>query len=432
MNPTAKVGAFTLSGLMAFGAATASLSNIELFADDSYTLYAGFHQVIGLQPQATVSLSGVPIGKVIDIKNDGQGVTVSMSIQNSVKIPKNSTVSVAASGVMGDKFINISPSNSDELLHNGDYIYGMEEAGMDTMFENLNKVVDKVDTLLVHLNNIAGDPSLQKSLVDSANNFNSASQHVNSLTETFDRIALSNESNLNSVALNLNNSLAALNRTMQSVESIAGNLETFAGDPQTAQDLKNTLSNISATSKNIAHIAENMDTAFGDKQVADDLKETIHNAKNISQRADKLMTKVDGAVTKISNTKVTPSVDIIYSPDEHDFNSNVNVNFNNDNLNFDLGLEDIGEKNRLDLTVSKYYNQFAPRAGIINGEAGLALDYRLNKKILLSAEAFNFNHPEFRLKSQFQVAKDTYLLAQWHDFTDSDDRAAYFGLKRNF
>ena len=41
MNESAKVGAFTVGGLMAFGAATMSLGNIHFGADDNYTIYAG-------------------------------------------------------------------------------------------------------------------------------------------------------------------------------------------------------------------------------------------------------------------------------------------------------------------------------------------------------------------------------------------------------
>lgn len=432
MNPAAKVGAFTVGGLMALGATTASLSNIDFSADDNYTIYAGFHQVIGLQPQATVSLSGVPIGKVVDIKNDGGGVTVSMSINKDISIPKDSVVSVASSGVMGDKFINITPSKSTNKLQNGEYLYGVDEAGMDTMFENLNKVIDKVDTLLVNMNNIVGDAQLQKSLVDTANNFNSASEHINSMSETFDRIALNNETNINSMANNLNETLSAMNRTMNTVESITQNLATFAGDPQTVQDLKSTLSNITATSKNIASMAENMNTTFGDKQVADDLKQTIHNAKSISERADKLMTKVDGAASKLSNTSITPSVDVLYSGDNKDWNTNFDVNVANSDVNVKLGVEDIGDSSKLNLTGGKRFKNIGVNAGVINGKAGLGLDFYLGPNAKITAEAFDPNHGSLRLKSQYKIADSTYILAQWHDITDSKDRATYFGLKRDF
>ena len=443
MNETAKVGAFTVGGLMALSAATMSLSNFDFGADDNYTLYAGFRQVIGLEPQAAVRLAGVPIGKVTDIKNDGGGVTVTMSINNGVEIPKNSTVMVASSGVMGDKFVNISPSKSTEILNKGEYLYGIDEQGMDMMFENLNKVVDKVDTLLVHMDNIVGDPTIQKSLVDMSQNMKNASEHIDGLTEVFERMAINNEGNVNDIATQLNQTLAGMNRTMETVEHMANNIDSFAGDPQTAQDLRETLTNISSTTKNIAHMAENMDGVIGDKKTAQDMKETIHNAKSISEKADKLLTKVDGAITKLSSTKVTPSVDLLYSGGADDWRTNFQLGIMNDELGIDLGVEDIGDGNKIDFTVGKQFishksdsgkNKFGlgARAGVINGDVGIGLDTYIGSRVKLSAEAYDPNSATFRLKSQFKVADSTYILGEWHDFTDSDDRAAYIGLKREF
>ena len=433
MNPEAKVGAFTVGGMMALGAATMSLGNINFGSDDNYTLYAGFRQVIGLEPQATVRLSGVPIGKVSNIKNDGGGVTITMQIDKGVQVPTNSTVMVTSSGVMGDKFINITPDNSSKsYLQNGDYMYGVDEMGMDSMFEALNRVMEKVDTLLVNMNNIVADPNIQKSLVDMSQNMKSASENINSLTETFDRIALNNEGAINDMATQLNSTLASMNRTMLTVENMAENIDKFAGDPQTAQDLKETLSNISATSKNIAHMAENMDSVMGDSKTAEDLKDTIHNAKNISERADKMLGKVDGAVTKLSKTKVTPSVEALYSGKNDDFNTNFNLNLKNDNLAVDLGVEDIGDSSKLNAQVGKRHKNIGVRGGVIAGKAGLGLDAYLGPYAKISAEAYDPNNGTFRLKSQIRIADSTYLMGEFHDFTDSDNRAAYFGLKREF
>ena len=434
MNPEAKVGAFTVGGLMAFGAATMSLGNINFGADDNnYTLYAGFRQVIGLEPQATVSLAGVPIGKVTNIGNDGGGVTVTMQINKEAQIPTNSTVMVASSGVMGDKFVNITPNNNSKTyLQNGDYLYGVDEMGMDSMFENLNKVMDKVDTLLVHMNNIVGDPTVQKSLIEMSANMKEASEHMNGLMDSLETMAKSNEGNVSNMAQQFNSTLESMNRTMQTVENMAANIDKFAGDPQTAQDLKDTLSNISATSKNIAHMAENMDGVMGDKKTAEDLKDTIHNAKSLSERADKMLGKVDGAMTKLSNTKVTPSVEALYSGSADDWNTNFNLNLKNDDLSVDLGVEDIGDNTKANAQIGKRYKNLGARAGVIAGKPGVGLDAYLGPYAKISAEAYDPNDGTFRLKSQVKIADSTYILGEWHNFTDSDNRAAYFGLKREF
>ena len=123
MSVEAKVGAFTLAGLALLAAVIFMLSGFKLGGDKGYTLYAGFKQVVGVEPQSLVRLSGVPVGKVTSIENDGRGVTVGMKINDGVQIPKGSKVGIGSSGVMGDKFINITPGDSaDGYLDEGDFL----------------------------------------------------------------------------------------------------------------------------------------------------------------------------------------------------------------------------------------------------------------------------------------------------------------------
>ena len=72
MSTEAKVGAFTLVGLALLAGVIIMLSGFKLGGDKGYTLYAGFNQVVGVEPQSVVRLSGVPVGKVKKIQNDGQ------------------------------------------------------------------------------------------------------------------------------------------------------------------------------------------------------------------------------------------------------------------------------------------------------------------------------------------------------------------------
>ena len=62
MSTEAKVGAFTLAGLALLIAAVLFLSGVSLGGHKGYALYAGFRQVIGIEPQSMVRLSGVPVG----------------------------------------------------------------------------------------------------------------------------------------------------------------------------------------------------------------------------------------------------------------------------------------------------------------------------------------------------------------------------------
>ena len=434
MSVEAKVGAFTVGGLMLFGAATVGLSNFNFGASDDYTLYAGFKQVVGLQQQSDVRLSGVLIGKVSKIETEGTGVTVTMNIEPDVKIPKQSKVSIASSGVMGEKFINFQPkADNGEYLQNGDYITGVSEGGLDSMFDGLTKVMDKVEELLQDVHAIIGDDVFKKSVVEMSNNMREASEHMNGLMGTLEQTANDNKDTFNNMVQQMNSAVEGMNKTMAHVENMAANIDKFAGDPQTAEELKTTLNNISATSKNVANMAENMNKFAGDPKVAEDLKATVHNARSLTERADKILGKVEGTADKVSKIDVKPSVDILYSGKEHDWRTNFDLKFTSDNNSLLIGAENIGNHTKFNLQGgTKFNDNFAAHAGIIAGKPGIGLDAYAGDRFKFSAEAYDLNHGRVRLKSQFRVADSTYLLGEMHNVNKKDERAFYFGLKQEF
>ncbi len=434
MSVEAKVGAFTVGGLMLLGGATAGLGDFNFGASNDYTLYAGFKQVVGLQPQSEVRLSGVLVGKVTKIANEGTGVTVTMDINPDVQIPKQSKVSIASSGVMGEKFINFQPKvDNGEYLQNGDYLTGADEAGMDAMFDGLTKVMDKVEELLLDVHAIIGDDAFKKSVVEMSDNMSQASAHMNGLMDSLERTAVSNEALFNDMVKELNGAVAGMNNAMANVEHMTNNIDKFAGDPRTVEELRNTLDNIAATSKSVANMADNMNKFAGDPQVAEDLKATVSNARSLTERADKILGKVQGTADKVSKIDVTPSVDILYSGKAHDWNANFNLDVTSEDKSLILGAEDIGDHTRLNLQGGKRFGRdFGARAGIIAGKPGIGLDAYVGSRFKFSAEAYDLNDGKVRLKSQYRVADSTYLLGEWHDINHKRDRAVYFGLKQEF
>ena len=434
MSVEAKVGAFTVGGLMLLGGATAGLGDFHFGPSSDYTLYAGFKQVVGLSPQSDVRLSGVLVGKVIKIENEGTGVTVTMDINDNVQIPKQSRVSISSSGVMGEKFINFQPKvDNGEYLKDGDYLTGVEEAGMDAMFDGLTKVMDEVEELLKDVHAIVGDDTFKKSVVEMSSNMKEASEHVNSMMGTLDNTVKGNEENFNNMIQQMNAAMEGMNRSMANVEHMTTNLDKFAGDPKTVESLRTTLDNIAQTSDRVANMADNMNKFAGDPKVAEDLKATVSNARSITERADKLLGKVQGTADKVSKIDVTPSVDILYSGKAHDWNTNFNVDFTSGKNSLLVGAEDIGDHTKLNLQGGHRFNQnFGARAGVIAGKPGIGLDAYVGSRFKFSAEAYDLNDAKLRLKSQYRIAKSTWLLGELHDVNHKRDRAFYFGLKQEF
>ena len=205
MTTEAKVGAFTLVGLALLAGVIVMLSGFKFGGDKDYTLYAGFRQVIGVEPQSTVRLSGVPVGEVKEVRNDGRGVTVTMRIHGDAQIPKGSQVTVGAAGVMGEKFINIVPADTYKgWVEDGDYLIGQDEEGMDAMFANLNKLTEQAQTLIADMHGILGNADFQQSIIMMAVNMRDTTAHVNGLVAALESMAQSNQGNINQMLSNMN------------------------------------------------------------------------------------------------------------------------------------------------------------------------------------------------------------------------------------
>lgn len=249
MKTEAKVGAFTAAGLVLLVVLVLGLSGFSLKSGRGYMVYAGFHQVIGLEKQAKVCLAGVPIGEVTDISNDGGGVTVALRVQPDVRIPEGSHVTIGTPGVMGEKFVNVQPAEDrGHYIGDGAYLIGDDEQGMDSMFAGINAVVGQAQELLSSLNSIAGDKGFRQSILQMTANMRDMTAHLSGLMAQLESMAAENRGNVKAMTANLVTVTESMNRTMVNVEHMMANMNSVLGDPQTAENFRATLANLKDTS----------------------------------------------------------------------------------------------------------------------------------------------------------------------------------------
>ena len=124
------VGIFVLIGLMCVGYLTIRLGKVQLLDDEHYYLNARFQSVTGLKVGASVEIAGVPVGEVdsISLDHEEQVARVRLKIRKDVTLSDDVIASVKTSGLIGDKYIKLSPGGSDETLKPGDTITETESA----------------------------------------------------------------------------------------------------------------------------------------------------------------------------------------------------------------------------------------------------------------------------------------------------------------
>jgi phospholipid/cholesterol/gamma-HCH transport system substrate-binding protein len=118
------VGVFLLAGFASFSWLAVKMGDLELFKKESYDISASFTSISGLKEGAALELAGVVVGKVTKIELDEEEyeATVYMDVVKTVQLSDDSIASIRTSGIIGDKFIKLTPGGSDIMLEAGDMI----------------------------------------------------------------------------------------------------------------------------------------------------------------------------------------------------------------------------------------------------------------------------------------------------------------------
>ena len=105
-----------------------NLGGIDLFGSDSFVIEARFGSVEGLEVAASVEIAGVPVGKVKRITLEENEALVQMEIKSGTQITDDTIASIRTKGVIGDKFVKLSPGGSDDLLEDQGFLMNTESA----------------------------------------------------------------------------------------------------------------------------------------------------------------------------------------------------------------------------------------------------------------------------------------------------------------
>jgi phospholipid/cholesterol/gamma-HCH transport system substrate-binding protein len=113
------VGLFVLVGMACLGYLAIKLGKLEVLGSNGYPLYADFSSVAGLKIGDSVEIAGVKIGRVEAMGLADDRARLQLRIQDNVKLQEDAIASVRARGLIGDKFILITPGASDKLIPAG-------------------------------------------------------------------------------------------------------------------------------------------------------------------------------------------------------------------------------------------------------------------------------------------------------------------------
>jgi phospholipid/cholesterol/gamma-HCH transport system substrate-binding protein len=125
-------GAFIVLGFVALYIIATSSTNFGTYGENKgFVVSAEFNNIGGLKPRAAVTMAGVVIGRVTDIRLDPKSFNAQVIVQidgNYNNIPDDSTASILTSGLLGENYIGIDAGGSDKFLKQGSSIQYTQSA----------------------------------------------------------------------------------------------------------------------------------------------------------------------------------------------------------------------------------------------------------------------------------------------------------------
>ena len=131
------VGLFVMLGVVALVfLALQSANLLTLNFQSGYRVTARFDNIGGLKPQAAVRSAGVVVGRVESITFDDKiyQARVTLQLQDRYAFPKDSSLKILTSGLLGEQYIGIEAGADEHNLAPGDVVAAMQSA---IVLENL-------------------------------------------------------------------------------------------------------------------------------------------------------------------------------------------------------------------------------------------------------------------------------------------------------
>ena len=120
------VGIFVVIGILALGYLSVKLGRVSFLGGGGYVVSVDFPATGGLKAGSAVEIAGVEVGRVESISLVDYQARVMLRLNSGIQLQDDSIASIKTKGLIGEKFVRVSPGASDKLIGPGGKIREVE------------------------------------------------------------------------------------------------------------------------------------------------------------------------------------------------------------------------------------------------------------------------------------------------------------------
>ena len=113
------VGLFVIAGIVCLGYLSVKLGKMEVFGGEGYEIHAIFADSGGLRSGSSVQIAGVEVGRVKKITLKDYQAEVVIHLSQNVEIQEDAIASIKTKGLIGEKYVEITPGGAEEIIPPG-------------------------------------------------------------------------------------------------------------------------------------------------------------------------------------------------------------------------------------------------------------------------------------------------------------------------
>lgn len=322
MSNEARVGIFVIIILIIFVVLSMKLGELSFTKKSTYPVTMVFSTVEGLKISSPLELAGVEVGKVTAISlNKDYSAVVSAALNEDIRLPVDSTASIATKGVLGDKIIVLSPGVSSSFIDPGGNLARTKvPPSLDTLLTQVGELAENLTELSASLNASFGDEEALREIVmnlrtlsadsaslvaDNKDDITAVVSNMREITEEFIFISenlTTTSRSIDDIASSISSGQGSLGKLvkddalydsmvafMESAENIMGRMNDdstlgmLMTDSALYDDLAQTAQNLRAITDDMAAGRGTLGRLMTDEELYTDMRETLRSANKAMQ-----------------------------------------------------------------------------------------------------------------------------------------------------